>query len=240
MHLVHILLPLNDNNGKAFPKKLFRAVADELTETFGGADRPHSRPGRGAVEGGFLRSGEGRDRHLRGDGGGTGRGVVGQVSEEAGEAVQAGEGGRARSGDPGAVTPRSARRYNAVRGWSRQSTRRANPPESWVRHPPPALLFHPASRGNRGRPIRGGRPARPEPLPRSPGGGVRAGARRGPGRAEAVALDVVHLPTDRGAWFQPDGRAVRDQEPGGGRGLPRPPGPRAATGGVRRGGGRPG
>ena len=36
MHLIHILLPLNDNKGKALPKKLFRAVADEMTVKFGG------------------------------------------------------------------------------------------------------------------------------------------------------------------------------------------------------------
>ena len=47
MHLVHILLPLSDNNGKAFPKKLFRAVADELTETFGGLTAHTRAPAEG-------------------------------------------------------------------------------------------------------------------------------------------------------------------------------------------------
>jgi len=36
MHLIHILLPLNDNKGKPLGRKLFHAVADELTEKFGG------------------------------------------------------------------------------------------------------------------------------------------------------------------------------------------------------------
>src|SRR5215216_4078532 len=36
MYLVHILLPLNDNEGRPHGRELFRAVADELTERFGG------------------------------------------------------------------------------------------------------------------------------------------------------------------------------------------------------------
>ncbi len=36
MHLIHILLPLNDNKGKPLARKLFRAVAEEMTEKFGG------------------------------------------------------------------------------------------------------------------------------------------------------------------------------------------------------------
>lgn len=47
MHLVHILLPLNDNNGKALPKGLFCAVADELTEKFGGLTAHTRAPAEG-------------------------------------------------------------------------------------------------------------------------------------------------------------------------------------------------
>lgn len=47
MNLVHILLPLNDNTGKKLPKKLFRAVADELTEKFGGLTAHTRAPAEG-------------------------------------------------------------------------------------------------------------------------------------------------------------------------------------------------
>lgn len=47
MHLIHILLPLNDNTGKALPKTLYRAVADELTEKFGGLTAHTRAPAEG-------------------------------------------------------------------------------------------------------------------------------------------------------------------------------------------------
>lgn len=47
MHLIHILLPLNDDKGKALPKKLFRALADELTEAFGGLTAHTRAPAEG-------------------------------------------------------------------------------------------------------------------------------------------------------------------------------------------------
>ena len=47
MHLVHILLPLKDNKGKALPRKLFRAVAGELTEKFGGLTAHTRAPAEG-------------------------------------------------------------------------------------------------------------------------------------------------------------------------------------------------
>jgi hypothetical protein len=47
MHLIHILLPLNDNKGKPLPKKLFREVADELTEKFGGLTAHTRAPAEG-------------------------------------------------------------------------------------------------------------------------------------------------------------------------------------------------
>lgn len=36
MHLVQILLPLNDNDGHALPHDLYETVARDLTERFGG------------------------------------------------------------------------------------------------------------------------------------------------------------------------------------------------------------
>jgi hypothetical protein len=36
MHLVQILLPLNDNDGHALPRDLFETVSLDLTERFGG------------------------------------------------------------------------------------------------------------------------------------------------------------------------------------------------------------
>lgn len=36
MHLIQILLPLNDNHGKALPRELYRTVKEELTSRFKG------------------------------------------------------------------------------------------------------------------------------------------------------------------------------------------------------------
>ena len=36
MHLIQVLLPLYDNDGRPLPKDLFRTVAAELAERFGG------------------------------------------------------------------------------------------------------------------------------------------------------------------------------------------------------------
>ncbi|HEY1189743.1 MAG TPA: hypothetical protein VGE74_18995 [Gemmata sp.] len=47
MHLIHILLPLNDNKGKPLGRKLFRTVADELTEKFGGLTAHTRAPAAG-------------------------------------------------------------------------------------------------------------------------------------------------------------------------------------------------
>ena len=47
MHLIHILLPLNDNTGKPLPKRLFRAVAAELTEKFDGLTAHTRAPAEG-------------------------------------------------------------------------------------------------------------------------------------------------------------------------------------------------
>jgi hypothetical protein len=47
MHLIHILLPLKDNAGRPLGRKLFRAVADELTEKFGGLTAHTRAPAEG-------------------------------------------------------------------------------------------------------------------------------------------------------------------------------------------------
>jgi hypothetical protein len=47
MYLIHILLPLKDNKGKPLGRKLFRAVADELTERFGGLTAHTRAPAEG-------------------------------------------------------------------------------------------------------------------------------------------------------------------------------------------------
>ncbi|WP_439626255.1 hypothetical protein [Gemmata sp.] len=47
MHLVHILLPLSDNAGKPLGRTLFRTVADELTEKFGGMTAHTRAPAEG-------------------------------------------------------------------------------------------------------------------------------------------------------------------------------------------------
>jgi len=47
MHLVQVLLPLYDNAGTAQPGDLFRAVAAELTERFGGLTAYTRSPAEG-------------------------------------------------------------------------------------------------------------------------------------------------------------------------------------------------
>jgi hypothetical protein len=47
MHLIHILLPLNDNEGRPHGRELFRAVAGELTERFGGLTAHTRAPAEG-------------------------------------------------------------------------------------------------------------------------------------------------------------------------------------------------
>ena len=47
MHLVHILLPLKDNQGRAYGKKLLGKVAEELTECFGGLTADTRAPAEG-------------------------------------------------------------------------------------------------------------------------------------------------------------------------------------------------
>src|SRR2546423_13155717 len=47
MYLIHILLPLTDNEGQPHRRGLFRAVADELTEKFGGLTAHTRAPAEG-------------------------------------------------------------------------------------------------------------------------------------------------------------------------------------------------
>src|SRR3954463_902061 len=52
MYLIHTLLPLNDNDGRPYGREMFRAVADELTERFGGLTAHTQAPAEGLVKGG--------------------------------------------------------------------------------------------------------------------------------------------------------------------------------------------
>ena len=47
MYLIHILLPLRDNDGKPLSRELFSAVAAELTERFGGLTAHTRAPAEG-------------------------------------------------------------------------------------------------------------------------------------------------------------------------------------------------
>jgi hypothetical protein len=47
MHLIQILLPLNDGEGLRFPADLFEELAHELTEKFGGATSFTRSPAEG-------------------------------------------------------------------------------------------------------------------------------------------------------------------------------------------------
>ena len=47
MHLVQILLPLNDDKGRRFPAQAFEGLARELTEKFGGVTSFTRTPAEG-------------------------------------------------------------------------------------------------------------------------------------------------------------------------------------------------
>ena len=57
MHLVQILLPVADNEGRRFPSERFEALRRELTERFGGATVFSRSPAEG-----FWQGGEGTSR----------------------------------------------------------------------------------------------------------------------------------------------------------------------------------
>lgn len=52
MHLVQILLPVADNEGRRFPPERFEALRRELTERFGGATVFSRSPAEGFWQGG--------------------------------------------------------------------------------------------------------------------------------------------------------------------------------------------
>jgi hypothetical protein len=53
MYLIHILLPLKDNEDRSYGREPFRAVADELTERFGGLTAYTRAPAEGHWKAGF-------------------------------------------------------------------------------------------------------------------------------------------------------------------------------------------
>jgi hypothetical protein len=50
MHLVEILLPVSDNDGKRFPEQKFAALRQELTDLFRGATAFTRAPAQGTFE----------------------------------------------------------------------------------------------------------------------------------------------------------------------------------------------
>lgn len=56
MHLVQLLLPLSDDDGKRFPESRYRALQEELTERFGGLTAYSRSPADG------LWNGDGAER----------------------------------------------------------------------------------------------------------------------------------------------------------------------------------
>jgi hypothetical protein len=52
MHLVQLLLPLKDPNGKPFPRSTYRSVRTELTERFGGLTAYSRAPAEGLWDAG--------------------------------------------------------------------------------------------------------------------------------------------------------------------------------------------
>ncbi|HET9426682.1 MAG TPA: hypothetical protein VFO55_15065 [Gemmatimonadaceae bacterium] len=52
MHLVQLLLPLKDQDGKPFPRSFYRSVRDMLTERFGGLTAYTRAPAEGVWDDG--------------------------------------------------------------------------------------------------------------------------------------------------------------------------------------------
>jgi hypothetical protein len=52
MHLVEILLPLNDNSGRPFAAEKYAAIRQHLTERFGGLTAFTRSPAQGTTRGG--------------------------------------------------------------------------------------------------------------------------------------------------------------------------------------------
>ena len=58
MHLVQILLPLHDNEGRLFNRKVFERIRDELTERFGGLTAYSRTPAEGVWKQSSARTNE--------------------------------------------------------------------------------------------------------------------------------------------------------------------------------------
>jgi hypothetical protein len=52
MHLVQLLLPLKDQDGKPFPRSFYRSVRETLTDRFGGLTAYSRAPAEGVWDGG--------------------------------------------------------------------------------------------------------------------------------------------------------------------------------------------
>lgn len=52
MHLVQLLLPLKDPDGKPFPRSFYRSVRETLTDRFGGLTAYSRAPAEGVWDGG--------------------------------------------------------------------------------------------------------------------------------------------------------------------------------------------
>lgn len=52
MHLVQLLLPLKDQDGKPFPRSLYRSIRTELTDRFGGFTAYSRAPAEGVWDDG--------------------------------------------------------------------------------------------------------------------------------------------------------------------------------------------
>jgi hypothetical protein len=50
MHLIEILLPLTDNDGRRFPEEKFTAIREELTQHFGGSTAFTRTPAEGTFQ----------------------------------------------------------------------------------------------------------------------------------------------------------------------------------------------
>src|SRR4051812_20184707 len=52
MHLIQLLLPLKDQDGKPFPRSTYRRIREELTERFGGLTAYSRAPAEGVWDAG--------------------------------------------------------------------------------------------------------------------------------------------------------------------------------------------
>ena len=83
MHLVEILLPLNDNGGRPFRAEKYADVRQHLTERFGGLTAFSRSPAQGTTHMGRRKDGPRRDHRLRSDGRNSRRIVVEELPASA-------------------------------------------------------------------------------------------------------------------------------------------------------------